>query len=395
MHKIIPFLFTALLFTACNNSNKQINTTPTAQVMHLNNATLYNTDSIKLALGTSSAEQEVAKKKFLEAIDLYKNKKDAALSIPVFKTSLFIYPSEKTYFELASALAENKNYEESLQALTVAEQMDYSPLANIMYKKAVVFAAMPNTKFCADGWTKVNDSIALRYMQVALQMGYAKPKDFLSDKTFDSIRINKDWEFKTVYQNAMSGNKDPEKLAWENYKNEFKQITLPLTINATWTNQQKLENAIGYDYEKFVPEMRTGKFSREVENEYFYVGSIKDDSAYTALLYAGKNLWVSDGKGGSPVYFYMVTYSPQGKIIDKMQVGGQKNFTDNFKTLVLKENLTLEVKDFKNIYEKDPGKNGYEDNKVTKSELLTTKYYRITLKGKFEKEDRQLAILGK
>ena len=106
-------------------------------------------------------------------------------------------------------------------------------------------------------------------------------------------------------------------------------------------------------------------------------------------------MWVTDGKGLSPTYFYMVTYSPQGKIIDKMQVGGQKTFTDNFKTLVLKENLSLEVKDYKNIYEKDPVKNGYEENKITRSELVSTKYYKINAKGKFEKEERQLALLSR
>ena len=79
-------------------------------------------------------------KKFLEAIDLYKNKKQVAQSIDAFKASLFISPSEKTYFELGAALADNKNYEEALKALQIAEQMDYSPLANILYKKSVVYA---------------------------------------------------------------------------------------------------------------------------------------------------------------------------------------------------------------------------------------------------------------
>jgi len=123
------------------------------------------------------------------------------------------------------------------------------------------------------------------------------------------------------------------------------------------------------------------------------VGKVKEDSVYTALLYAGKNLWVTDGRGYMPVYFYLVTYSAQGKIIDKLQVGGQKTFTENFKTLVLKENLNLEVKDFKNIYEKDPQKDGYENNKVAKSELVSTSYYHLNAKGKFEKSDKQLAML--
>jgi len=394
--KQIAALLTAIFFIACNNNDKTPNHTAGAATTHLNENTIYNTDSVKAAIaGVSAGTQAAAKKKFLEAIDLIKNKKQIAQSIEAFKASLYISPSEKTYFELGSALTENKNYEEALKALDIAEQMDYSPLANILYKKSVVYASMGGTAVCSDGYTRLNDSLAMHYMQVALQTGYSKPSDFLRDKAFDSIRYNADWYFKNIYQNAMSGNKDPEKLAWDNFKGEFKDLDLPLTINTVWIYQQTYENAIGYDYEKFVPEMRTGKFSREVENEYFYVGNVKEDSAFTALLYAGKNMWLTDGRGYAPVYFYMVTYSPQGKIVDKMLVGGQKNFTDNFRNLMVKPNLTMEIKEFKNVYEKDPSKDGYENNKVTKSELVTTSFYRINAKGKFEKADKDmLAMLG-
>ena len=100
----------------------------------------------------------------------------------------------------------------------------------------------------------------------------------------------------------MSGNKDPEKLVWDNYKAGFPDLKMPLVVNTAWIYDQKYENAIGYDFEKFVPEMRTGKFSREVDNEYYYAGKIKEDPTYTALMYAGKNMWVTDGRGYSPVY---------------------------------------------------------------------------------------------
>lgn len=384
-------VFVAILFFACNN-NDNPSSAIASTTTQLNANTLYNTDSIKAVLAAANSEsQAAAKKKFLEAINLYKNKKQVAQSIEAFKASLYISPSEKTFFELGAALADNKNYEESLKALDIAEKMDYSPLANILYKKSVVYASMPNSAICADGYTKVNDSMAIHLMEVALQSGYSKPSDFLKEKAFEALRSDGDWLFQSAYQKAMSGNKDPEKLAWDNYKNEFKDLSLPLTINTAWIYQQNYENAIGYDYEKFVPEMRTGKFSREVENEYFYVGKIKEDSIYTALLYAGKNMWLIDGRGYAPVYFYMVTYSPQGKIIDKMQVGGQRIFTDNFKNLLLKENLNLEIKEFKNIYERDPSKDGYENNKVVKSELVTTSYFKISSIGKFEKAE-QLAL---
>lgn len=392
MKKIFSILLSVAFITSCNNKDKRSKTITTSATTHLTEASLYNPDSIKVALNFPAVEQEMAKKKFLEAIELYKNKKQIAQGITTFKSSLFIYPSEKTYYELGSALADNKDYDESLKAFHIAEQMNYSPLANVLYKIASVYALMPPKYSKEDAFTNLNDSIALHFMEVALQMGYSKPADFLHDKAFDSLKINSNWIFKNVYNTAMSGNKDPQKLAWESYKNEFKEMTLPVTINTVWVYDQKYENAIAYDFEKFVPEMRTGKFSREVENEYFYVGRIKEDSLYTALLYAGKNMWITDGRGYTPIYFYLVTYSPQGKILDKMEVGGQKSFTDNFKTLSLKENLTMEVKSFKNIYEKDPEKDGYEKNKVIKSDLVSTNYYKINSKGKFERTERMLAM---
>lgn len=382
-----PFLilFAATFLFACKDKSKT-ETTAVVSNSRLSLNSLYNTDSIKAALvNVTTAQQEGAKKKFLEAIDLYKNQNRVFMSLKAFKESLLIYPSEKTYFELGCALADNTNYDEALKAFHIAEMMQYSPLSKVMYKIAAVYGMIKDDRVCSDEYTRVKDSMALHYMQVALQMGYPNPADFSKDKAFDSLRMMNEWQYKEVIRNAMSGNKDPEKLAWDNFKSEFPPLTLPLAINTVWIYQQKYENAIAYDYEKFIPEMRTGKFSREVENEYFYVGKVREDSVYSALMYAGKNMWVLDGRGYSPVYIYLVTYSPSGKIIDKMLVGGQKIFTDNFKTMQMKENLNFEVKDYKNIYEKDPEADGYEKNNVKESKLLTTNYYKVNNKGKFEK----------
>ena len=381
--KFLVFLNVIILLCACNN--KKVGQEPLTAAK-LTAPTLYNIDSVRYALKNSSpAERDSATKKFLEAIDMYKNQNRVFMSIQSFKKSLYLSPSEKTYFELANALVSNLNYSEALQSLHIAELLDYSPLSRIMYQTASIYSIMPGNKYCSDNFTKWNDSLALHYMEIALQMGYPKPKDFLEDKAFDSLRLNNDWHFKTIYETALGGTKDPLKLVWENYKTGFKPIKLPLNINTPWIYQKIYDNAIGYDFEKFVPEMRTGKFSREVDNEYYYVGRVKEDSAYSALLYAGKNMWIVDGRGYSPIYFYLVTYSDEGKIIDKMQVAGQKTFSDNFKTFIIKENMTFEVKAFKNIYEKDPDKEGYENNNIVKSDPISANYFTITPLGKIRK----------
>lgn len=388
---ICSFVLAVVLF-ACNQKDQSSKSTEQRKGSKLTEASIYNLDSIKSYLTIiTEKDQEQGKKKFLEAIDLIKNKMEIDKSISAFKAAALIFPSEKTYFELGSALLKGKKYDEAKQALEVAQVMGYSPIANVMYKLAALYSQNRDTAHINDYGMLRNDSLALNYMEIALQMGYAKPTQFLQDKLFDSVRYYNEWEFKNRYNSALSGNKDPEKLVWENYKAGFPDLQLPLTVNTVWIYNQKYENAIGYDFEKFVPEMRTGKFSREVDNEYYYAGKLKEDSVYTALLYAGKNMWVTDGRGYSPVYFYLVTYSPSGKIIDKMMVGGHKTFSDNFRTLSLNQNLSFEVKDFKNKYEKDPDDGGYENNKVVKSDLVSTASYKINSNGKIEKS-QQLAM---
>lgn len=351
----------------------------------LTESALYDIDSVRAALGTGSPG--AAGKKLLEAINLYKNKKDPERSIPIFKGAILLNPSAKAYFELGSALLDNEQYEGAISALHIAEQLDYSPLANVMYKLSAAYANTPGEH------SKSADSVASHYMEVALQMGYAHPAQFRTDKSFALMKGY--YLFNKTYKNALSGNggsKDPDKMLWENFKSEFKPVALPLTINTVWIQNHSLENSIGYDYEKFVPEMRSAKFSREVENDYYYFATVKKDTAYTALLYAGKNNFLLDANQHSPVVFFLVTYDGNGKIIDKMPVAGQKAFTDVFKVFTLKPNYTFEVKDYKNIFKDDPEKDGYDSNYVVRSEPLGTANYRIAVNGKFEKTDAPLAI---
>ena len=81
-----------------------------------------------------------------------------------------------------------------------------------------------------------------------------------------------------------------------------------------------------------------------------------------------------------------------GKIIDKIPVAGQTNFTSPLKVFTMQPNYTFEVKDFKNIFKEDPDKVGYDSNYVIRSEPLGSAYYRIRSDGKFEKTDAPLAI---
>lgn len=361
---------------------------PITDPAQLTESSIYDIDSVRAVMDAGNGE--AAKKKFLAAIDIYKNVKDPARSIPLFKSSILLKPSAKAYFELGSALMDNGKYEDAINSLHIAEQLDYSPLANVMYKLAAAYSHRQTPG--GDGHSSQDDSLAIHYMEISLQMGYAHPDQFRDMGLFSHLK--EVYGFMAAYNNALSGNgsKDPDKMLWENFKTEFHSLDLPITINTLWIQQHKLENSIGYDYEKFVPEMRNAKFSREVEDEYYYFALVKKDPGYTALLYAGKNNFLTDAGHNSPVFFFLTTYDQNGRIIDKMKVAGQSNFTDPVKVFTLQPNYSFEVKDYKNIFKNDPAESGYDSNYVIRSEPLGTANYRINAEGKFEKTDAPLAL---
>ena len=188
-----------VLFSACKNTVKEISTPGQAKLTF---ASLYNVDSIRLVLNNASpSDSENANQTYLEGIDQLQNQ-NTAKSLEAFRLSLFTFPNGKTYYSLGNALILNGNYEDAIKAFHIAELMSYSPISDVMYKTAVVYSIMRNNKYCSDGITKYNDSLALHYMEIALQMGYSKPKDFLVTPAFDSLRINNEWQFKTIFQNA-------------------------------------------------------------------------------------------------------------------------------------------------------------------------------------------------
>lgn len=187
------------LFMACKNTEKGIFEPSPGKLTY---ASLYNVDSIRMAILTSSGlDSEESKRESFKALSLF-NQNEIDGGIALCKSAIYVYPLAETYFELGNGMIAAKNYGEALSSFHIAELMNYSPLAAVMYKIANVYSIMPNRQLCSDGTTRLNDSMALRFMEIALQMGYQKPQDFLNDKAFDSLRINNDWQFKTIYQTA-------------------------------------------------------------------------------------------------------------------------------------------------------------------------------------------------
>jgi tetratricopeptide (TPR) repeat protein len=379
-----PLLIAALLaaaFTSCKDKVAADKKDPAAAtvipITPLADSLLFDDAAItKFAAGISDAQRDSGKRVFLQAIDLLKNKKDAAASIPLLMRSLALSPSDKTYYELGNAWLDAGEPKKALTAFEQAEAMEYSPLSYVLFKKACAFSELED------------EENSIKFMSHAIENGFVDRDKIFNEPHFANAR--KSYNFTASYNAAMSGNGDPQTILWEAYSREFKPAVFPLVINEESFKKMGKPAYISYDYEKFVAEMRDYKFSRDVGNEFFYYTKVASGEAYEAFIYG-----TSDMSYAETVYplvqYTLVSYSRSGKLIDKLVVAGYKTYDEPFKILMMKENKSFEVKGFKQTYEKDPGEAGYQNNKVVKSELVSTKYYTIDNAGKF-KEAKQLAM---
>jgi len=345
---------------------------------------MYSVDTVRLA--AAGGDEKAARRRLQEATELYRKGSDTTGSIRLFKNAILLKPTAKAYFDLAGALLATRQYDEGIKALTVAENLGYAPLANVMFRYAYGYANWPDEK---DATT--NRDAAVHYMELAIQMGYAHPRQFLVRSLFPNLSLGKD--FDALYTSALSGGavKDPGKSLWDAYEGQFPEIRLPLVIDRSWLRSHKREIVIDGAYEKFIPQLGAARFSREGGNTFYYIALIRKDSAYVALLYCEAAEMGDDAQDPEPL-FTLVTYDPQGKIIDKMDVAGLSAFKDPFRVFSIQSNLQFRVQEFKKVYRNDPDSAGYDSSNISREDPQPPTDYRIAANGKFERTDAPLAL---
>jgi tetratricopeptide (TPR) repeat protein len=384
MKYILLISAAAAIFTACKNEPKPLDKTTT--VNQLSATTVYAFDSVVAYLRQVKASQEdTSKKVFLQAIDLLKNKKDAAGSVALFEQSLRFFPNNKGYYELGNALLELNKDSQAFNAFDLAERLDYNPLGYVLFKKATAMAAMAGE----DDYDKQQQ--ALDYLKNAIENGFVSREKIFGEPRLDYIR--KESSFISVYNDAMSGNGDPASILWDGYSSGFKQCSFPLIINMETLKAIKQPDAISYDYEKFVTEMRDYKFSRDVGNEFFYYAKVGSTAAFETIIYGSRGYDYGDNLPYTPAKFYIASYSKQGKLIDKLEFAGQEAFDQLFKVATLQQNLNFEIQEYQNTWAKPTTDNGYDGNTVAKSNLIKTTKYKIGANGKFVSDAKLLGFI--
>jgi hypothetical protein len=344
--------------------------------MHLSAGNLYDKDTVLLIAHSAAEKNSASDKLFLEGIDKYRNKKNPAAGIESFKQSILLKPQAKAYYELGNALVDKEDLNEAVKAYGIAELLDYKPLHKVLYNMA-----------CA--YSRQGDLVSAQYYLVsAIEFGYSNVKNIFADKDLEPLRKDNEYEFRSVVTAALSGATDPEKLQWNLFWHEFKPLTFPVSLDMKYADNLG-EDYISYDYERFVPEMRNAQFSREVGSEYYHVGLVKNSDSVKTLVYAVKDVVM---EGSAPAQYYIVSFDKQGTLIDKLLIGGQKQLDQPFRVATIQENGSIRIGLFKQIYEKDPEKEGYEDNKLMESKEIGKEDYSITADGHFVKPTVVLAM---
>lgn len=384
--RIHPSLIVCLALAACSSRRE-------ASPVTLTSSALYNIDSVRAAM--TLAHPGAWDKKLVQAVALYRNKQHFYEAADSLKSVIYHAPSARAYFELGTALLMAQAYDESVHALRIAEQLQYAPLHNVLYELSAAYANRP---YSSDSEQDKDQTQAIYYMRVALQMGFPKPEAFTRDPAFARICVN--YQFKDAYNEAMGGRKDLVATMWHDFMTGFGPLALPLTIDTQWTklHPPTRSDDIAFNFEKYITEMRTAHFARGSEPGYFYVGKVREDSAYVAVIYGGSDDWgeytsydPSDTTRSlayaSPIFFYLTTYSTQGKIIDKMMIGGQDSYDKPYKFFSMDVARNFVVTDLQFSYIFDTGDHGFNGNPVARDSVLAVQHYRINPDGKFEKVD--------
>jgi hypothetical protein len=360
--RVLLLSIAAIIFFSCSNSEPKKPVT----ISYLNKEAVFNKDSVsKFLAAVSEVQMDSSKAIFLKAIDLVENQKKPVAAIDAFVQSLSIYPTANTYYELGNAFLETKDWTKALKAFEMAETMEFKPIGSAMFGQASCYAEMDST-----------DKM-YNYLRTAVQMGFVDRNKILNNPHL--AKYKNEGYMLTVYNEAMSGNGEPDEILWQGYTQDFKQASFPYTVDSGSLRNMGEPQIISYDYEKFVPEMRDNKFSRDVGSEYFYVSKMMQTELCSVVLYGCRSYEYE----GAPVYYILASFDNKGKLIDKMVVGGAKTFDENFKEFTAQSNNKFEIQEYKNTYEKNTDENGYENNKVVSRSLIGTKHFQVSADGKF------------
>jgi tetratricopeptide (TPR) repeat protein len=324
----------------------------------------------------TEALKEKAKKDFLKAIDLRENQKKAQEAVQYFKQAASILPDANTYYELANTLLEVKQYEEAEKALTLAEELYFTPLAKLYYKKAQIAAHLEYGEY------SVKD-----YLSKALEQGFADKTMIENDNAFEKIKNTE--VFQLFFVEKFSKETDKAGAEFKLFLRGFPEKLDNFEISPDNVAKLPDDKYISYEFANYVNEMETRQdFGREVGSEYFYVAKVKETPQYAAVLYAAKDAIAEELP---PVFTYLVTYNWQGKEISKVNFACQCTPKD-IKTGKIDNNLVT-ITSHKRQWQAEFTELPPAENKIKSVAEIEKKQYEITENGVIKEISKNLSTI--
>jgi hypothetical protein len=332
----------------------------------LDSTAMFDTTAINKALAQADRHQKTESRKlFLQGLDLLANKNKPAESIALFRESILFYPDEKNYLHLFKAYVYSGD---TTHAMSLNEFIEtQAPKWGLEYYEidfnyALIAAVKKDTNIC------------MMTLSDALMNGFVFRERITEEPLFKFM------ENTVRYQSFVTANfGSDEKLKGMLFKaflEYFPDLELPYAVTADSARIFNYDRYIDYNYAIFIPEMESGEFSRDVTNEYMYVGKMKLENGY-AFVYKSF-LAIADTL--NPVKTYVVTYDTLGTQVANEMIGCFCSPTES-KGFVINKDLTITITDYTTNWETDPLENGYANNKITKVEESGKSVYMIDKNG--------------
>lgn len=367
----------SMLFLNC--SGPRVNYVARVKLRQLSEKDLYNTKVVADVLFdaeeiNADSLKSKSRELFLRGIDDFKNKKNPAAAVALFKNSILTLPDAKTYYELGNALLAVAKNDESLnearRAYEVAEELNFAPLSMLYYKRAISYALMRSPEI-----EELSYSV-----RRAFEYGFSDTSLLRSEKSLANFAASD--RFRDLLRDVATLQvKGQATGLFDLYKSSFPPVGDIFEILPEQAAMQDYKQSMSYDFVQFVPEMESSSFGRSVSNDFIFVARLMETPVYTALLYSSV---VYFGEELQPVYTKLVTYDAKGAIISAKIFSGQ--FSAERVKAGRFDKGRITVKEYKRIWSQPIDKVAFDQNSVKKYELQATAEFKIDASGRLIEE---------
>ena len=369
-HRLIYFGLSFFMIS-CGDPAETINVNKTERIpVVLEDDELFASNKVLAFLQNEKKFIEDANAFFLKGINSFRNKKDLDSADYYLRKSILKEPTARAYFELGNLYQNKKKFGEALLAYDLAEQLDYKPFSKLLYNKSCLYSIQEKNEMSG------------KYLEYAIQAGYNNIEHIAKDSDLKSLRESH--YYNEAVERGLRGTSDAKNLFWLSFKKEFGPANFPQKLKQSM-NIEELNalKYISFDFEKYISEMRNEEFSREVSKGFYYFSQPYETEKFVALIYVVKDEFMGEL---APLTYRMATFTHEGKLIDKKDIAGSSNYSEELKEATLTKNRVINVKYFKPIYKEDPDLNGFYDNEIIKKNLLGSTTITISANGKIVEE---------